>query len=221
MEKTVCELFAGVGGFRLGFERLNTDWKTVWFSQWEPKSSTQAAHACYVKHFGDSPDLNGEYKTCVDISSVNKKDIPNHSLLVGGFPCQDYSVAHGLSTEQGIHGKKGILWWQIYNTINAKKPAFCLFENVDRLLKSPSTQRGRDFGIMLSCFSKLGYTVEWRVVNAALYGAAQRRKRVFIFAYKNNTNLAKINKSKDEKDILQKLGFFATTFPSEVVGNLN
>ena len=144
MEKTICELFAGVGGFRLGFDRLQTGWKTTWFSQWEPGARTQWAHQCYVKHFGDSPDTNCEYHTCEDIATVNKETIPDHSLLVGGFPCQDYSVAHPLSSAQGIEGKKGVLWWQIRDTIIVKKPPFCLLENVDRLLKSPAKQRGRD-----------------------------------------------------------------------------
>ena len=110
MEKTICELFAGVGGFRLGFERLNSGWKTVWFSQWEPGAKYQWAHECYVKHFGDSLDLNGEFHTGDDINIVNKTSIPNHTLLVGGFPCQDYSVAHTFSSSKGIEGKKGVLW---------------------------------------------------------------------------------------------------------------
>lgn len=107
--------------------------------------------------------------------------------MVGGFPCQDYSVAQSLSSSKGIEGKKGVLWWQIRDTIEAKRPAFCIFENVDRLLKSPAKQRGRDFGIILSCLNALGYSAEWRVINAAEYGAAQRRRRVFIFAYRNDT----------------------------------
>ena len=213
----MCELFAGVGGFRLGFDRLNSDWKTVWFSQWEPKAATQWAHDCYVRHFGDSADLSGKYTTGIDIAQVDKKSIPNHILLVGGFPCQDYSVAHSLSTERGIEGKKGVLWWQIYDTISVKRPLFCLFENVDRLLKSPSKQRGRDFGIMLSCLNELGYSVEWRVVNAALYGAAQRRRRVFIFAYSNDTNFAKVQSNIDVNSIISKTGFFARTFPIQPV----
>lgn len=213
MKKTICELFAGVGGFRLGFERLNSGWKTVWFSQWEPGASKQWAHDCYVSHFGDIKDLAGNYTTGLDIAEVKKKDIPNHSLLVGGFPCQDYSVAHGLSSEKGIRGKKGVLWWQIYEILKTKKPPFCLFENVDRLLKSPSKQRGRDFGVMLACFNSLGYSVEWRVVNAAQYGAAQRRRRTFIFAYKNNTTYAKTHKKDDLETAVKEDGFFANVFP--------
>lgn len=213
MKKSVCELFAGVGGFRLGLDRLNTGWETIWFSQWEPGAKIQWAHQCYISHFGDSKDLAGEYTTGVDIAEVNKNNIPDHSLIVGGFPCQDYSVAHGLSAEKGIQGKKGVLWWQIYEILRAKKTPFCLFENVDRLLKSPSKQRGRDFGIMLSCFYSLGYTVEWRVVNAAEYGAAQRRRRTFIFAYKDSTEYSKNMSKISEENILFEKGFFINTFP--------
>ena len=187
MEKTICELFAGVGGFRLGFDRLESGWKTTWFSQWEPGAKTQWAHDCYVQHFGDSPDLKGEFHTGEDISQMAKENIPDHTLLVGGFPCQDYSVAHTLASSKGIEGKKGVLWWQIRDTIIAKKAPFCILENVDRLLKSPAKQRGRDFGVILACLAEEGYSVEWRVVNAAQYGAAQRRRMTFIFAYRNDT----------------------------------
>ena len=214
MEKTVCELFAGVGGFRLGLERLNSGWKTVWFSQWEPGKSKQWAHDCYVSHFGESADLNGDTSsTGVDISTVDKKNIPNHNLLVGGFPCQDYSVAHSLSSSKGIEGKKGVLWWQIRDVLIEKQPPFCLFENVDRLLKSHANQRGRDFGIMLACLNNLGYIAEWRVVNAALYGAAQRRRRVFIYAYKSTTKYAKLMKKKTPADIIGSDGFMEKAFP--------
>lgn len=221
MEKTICELFAGVGGFRLGFERANPEWKTTWFSQWEPGAKTQWAHQCYVSHFGDSKDLNDEYHTCEDISVVDKKNIPNHTLLVGGFPCQDYSVAQSLSSSKGIEGKKGVLWWQIKDTIEAKKPPFCIFENVDRLLKSPAKQRGRDFGIILSCLNELNYSAEWRVVNAAEYGAAQRRRRVFIFAYRNDTEYAENTKRIDVLTLLNEVGFMAKSFPIEHVDSFH
>ncbi len=213
MEKTLCELFAGVGGFRLGFNRLESGWQTKWFSQWEPGAKTQWAHDCYVKHFGDSSDINGEYHTCEDIGTVDKSSIPDHTLLVGGFPCQDYSVAHPLSSAQGIEGKKGVLWWQIRDTIIAKKPPFCLFENVDRLLKSPAKQRGRDFGVILACLAEQGYSVEWRVVNAAQYGAAQRRRRTFIFAYRNDTCYGVKMQNADAESVLISDGFMAHSFP--------
>ncbi len=213
MQKTICELFAGVGGFRLGFDRLETGWKTTWFSQWEPGARTQWAHDCYMQHFGDSLDLNGENHTDEDISTVNKEMIPDHTLLVGGFPCQDYSVAHSLASAKGIEGKKGVLWWQIRDTLIAKKAPFCILENVDRLLKSPAKQRGRDFGVILACLSELGYSAEWRVVNAAQYGAAQRRRRVFIFAYKDDTVYGKSVCKLSAQEIIENTGFMVKAFP--------
>ena len=218
MKKTVCELFAGVGGFRLGLERLNSGWQTTWFSQWEPGAKTQWAHDCYVHHYGDITDMNGEYHTGDDIGTVNKETIPDHTLLVGGFPCQDYSVAHTLASSRGIEGKKGVLWWQIRDTLIAKKPPFCLLENVDRLLKSPAKQRGRDFGVILACLSELGYSVEWRVVNAAQYGAAQRRRRVFIFAYRNDTEYGKKMAYTPELSVLERTGFMVKAFPITGIG---
>lgn len=215
MNKTICELFAGVGGFRLGFDRLNSGWNTVWFSQWEPAIKSQWAHDCYVKHFGDAIDKNGEYNTNIDISLVDKNNIPDHTLLVGGFPCQDYSVAQSLSTSKGIEGQKGVLWWQIRDVLIAKKPPFCLLENVDRLLISPAKQRGRDMGIILACFYELGYSVEWRVVNASEYGGSQRRRRTFIFAYKDDTLYGQRIGLLNVSDIISKHGFMVKAFPIE------
>jgi DNA (cytosine-5)-methyltransferase 1 len=208
MDKTVCELFAGVGGFRLGLERASSDWKTVWFSQWEPGKTKQWAHECYVSHWGDIDD-----KTGIDISDVDKASIPDHNLLVGGFPCQDYSVARPLTGSKGLEGKKGVLWWQIRDTLEAKNVPFGLFENVDRLLKSPASQRGRDFGIMLACLADLGYSAEWRVINAAEYGAAQRRRRVFIFTYKDDTRYGSEMGDAEAYNVIRYDGFFAKTFP--------
>lgn len=228
MEKTVCELFAGVGGFRCGLNHIKDSedtkkpekWNTVWFSQWEPaEKSTQYAHDCYVYNFGTAKDLKGNYTTNISIEDVEKNDIPDFNLLVGGFPCQDYSVASSLSTSKGLEGKKGVLWWSIRSVLEAKKPPFVLLENVDRLIKSPAKQRGRDFGVILACFRDQGYTVEWRVINAAEYGYQQRRRRTFIFAYKNDTTYAQRfadkledNKVEELKDILLMSGFFAKTF---------
>lgn len=176
----VAELFAGVGGFRLGLEV--SGWQVVWSNQWEPSTRAQHASDCYVERFGDAGHV------CDDIArlvgSEASEDLPDFELLVGGFPCQDYSVAKPLSQAAGIQGKKGVLWWSIYDVLALKRPPFVLLENVDRLLKSPSTQRGRDFGIILSCLAQLGYVAEWRVVNAAEYGFPQRRRRVFLYAHR-------------------------------------
>lgn len=195
MELTVAELFAGVGGFRVGLNKIkevdeegkaieNGFWKFVWANQFEPSTKTQHAYDCYIKRFG----LNNHSNE--DINKVNKTEIPDHTLLVGGFPCQDYSVARSLSNEQGIEGKKGVLFWDIRDILIEKSPPFVLLENVDRLLKSPSTKRGRDFAIMLKTFDNLGYDAQWRVINAGDYSMPQKRRRVFIFAYKKNTKFA-------------------------------
>lgn len=238
MKKTVCELFAGVGGFRCGLNNISElqdvkkkeKWDTVWFSQWEPaEKNTQYAHDCYVYHFGTCMDLDGNDTTNCNIENVDKSRIPDFNLLVGGFPCQDYSVASSLATSKGIEGKKGILWWSIREVLEEKKPPFVLLENVDRLIKSPACQRGRDFGIILACFRDEGYSVEWRVINAADYGYQQRRRRIFIFAYKNDTQYAKnikstINYKENDEIELQRVssaklllsdGFFAKTFSVE------
>lgn len=220
MEKTVCELFAGVGGFRLGLEKADKHWNTVWANQWEPGRKSQHAFDCYCAHFGNNENYVNE-----NISEINKNIIPDHNLLVGGFPCQDYSVARTGAT--GIEGKKGVLWWDIREILETKSPSFVILENVDRLLKSPASQRGRDFGIILTCFNELGYNVEWRVINAAEYGFAQRRRRTFIFAYKNTTTYSEhIKKSFNRPDcIFNNVGFFAHTFkiigvPNDSIRNI-
>ncbi len=206
MRKTVVELFAGVGGFRVGLEKSSREWDFVWANQWEPLRKAQDAYKCYVHHFGES-----ERHVNVDINEIEKKSIPDHNLLVGGFPCQDYSVAS--TGAKGIQGKKGVLWWNIFEILKAKNPAFVLLENVDRLLKSPSSQRGRDFGIMLSCLKELGYGVEWRVINAAEYGLPQRRRRVFIFAFRNDTKYYNDYKNLNFRECIHSKGFFYSQFP--------
>lgn len=212
----VVELFAGVGGFRLGLEKASnskTKYRVVWSSQWEPGANKQHASDIYVARFGDKGH------SCEDIQMVVDKkfdSIPNHDLLVGGFPCQDYSVARTLKQAKGLEGKKGVLWWSIYNILSKKgknAPKFLLLENVDRLLKSPVKQRGRDFAIMLSSLASLGYAVEWRIINAADYGFPQRRRRTFIMGYKKETPIwKKMSVCKDKKDWILDKGVIAKTF---------
>lgn len=183
----VIELFAGVGGFRIGLERASNRFKTVWNNQWEPSTKRQDASILYCSRFGNVGHSNK------DIATVPVEDIDDAELLVGGFPCQDYSVATTLHNSKGIEGKKGVLWWQIHRILRDKPnpPKYLLLENVDRLLGSPASQRGRDFAIILASLSDLGYYVEWRVINAADYGMPQRRKRTYIVAYHKDTALAK------------------------------
>lgn len=177
----VVELFAGVGGFRSGLEAASDRYKFVWANQWEPYKTEQWAFDCYVSHFGNSPD-----HVCQDIA-IAKKNIPDHDVLIGGFPCQDYSIMK--KNSKGIEGKKGVLWWQIDDILRDKRSSYVILENVDRLIRSPVKQCGRDLSIILRCFYQKGYAVEWRVINAADYGQAQRRRRVFIVAYHNRTNI--------------------------------
>lgn len=227
MQKKVVELFAGVGGFRVGLNKIKKiNKKTgkaiekkdrfdfVWANQWEPSTKSQEAYECYMKRFSKTKNKS-ENISNDDISSVDKTKIPDHALLCGGFPCQDYSVAHSLASEKGIEGKKGVLWWQINEILKTKETPFVLLENVDRLIKSPAKQRGRDFGIMLRCLNDLGYNVEWRVINAADYGHPQRRRRIYIFAYLNTTKYYERVKETSPQDIMEKEGVFAKKFPIE------
>lgn len=186
----VVELFAGVGGFRLGLEGVKDDgpWKVVLSNQWEPGAKDQFASRCYEQQFGSGGHLNSDVDDLVkSVKRTKGKVVPDHVLLVGGFPCQDYSVAKPLNQAHGIVGKKGVLWWSIFHLLEhlkSRRPQFLLLENVDRLLNSPVRQRGRDFAIILSCLARLGYAVEWRVIDASHYGFPQKRRRVFIFGQK-------------------------------------
>lgn len=207
----IVELFAGVGGFRIGLEGASDSYTTIWNNQWEPSTVHQDASLVYCARFGSEGHCNK------DINTVATTDIPNHDLLVGGFPCQDYSIASTLSRLGGIEGKKGVLWWQIYRILNEKgnnRPDYVFFENVDRLLGSPAKQRGRDFAIILASLSDLGYTVEWRVINAADYGMPQRRKRTYIVGYRENSTIHQ--KVKDLQNWVLYDGVMAKAFPFEL-----
>ncbi|WP_339835584.1 DNA (cytosine-5-)-methyltransferase [uncultured Maribacter sp.] len=204
----VIELFAGVGGFRLGLEDSD-NYKVVWSNQWEPSTKTQHASLVYEARFGKQNHSN------MDISEVESKVIPDADILVGGFPCQDYSVATTLQNSKGLIGKKGVLWWSIHRILSEKKnpPKYLFLENVDRLLKSPSNQRGRDFAIMLKSLDDLGYAVEWRVINAADYGLPQRRRRIFFLGYHKSTSLYKQFKKNTPTDWIFDSGTIASAFP--------
>lgn len=204
----VVELFAGVGGFRIGLEGASDVYQTIWNSQWEPSTKHQDASLAYRARFGSVGHSNK------DICTVPTNEIPDHDLLVGGFPCQDYSVAATLSRSGGIEGKKGVLWWQIYRILEEKgekRPNYIFLENVDRLINSPATQRGRDFAIILASLSDLGYIVEWRVINAADYGMPQRRRRTYIVGYRKDSGVA--NQIEDANNWLFYDGVMAKSFP--------
>lgn len=218
----VVELFAGVGGFRLGLEgwngksassgykaSLKSSYEVVWSNQWEPSTKTQHASMVYENRFGKNEHWNG------DISVVDTSNIPDHDLLVGGFPCQDYSVATTLKNSKGLIGKKGVLWWSIHKILTEKvnKPKYLFLENVDRLLISPSGQRGRDFAIILQSLNELGYAVEWRVINAAEFGMPQRRRRIFILAYLHGSTIYENMNDVSPKEWILDEGTLAQAFP--------
>lgn len=218
----VVELFAGVGGFRLGLEGWNgrsatssykkplgTNYEVVWSNQWEPSTKVQHASAVYENRFGMDNHSNK------DIASVEVSEIPDHDLLVGGFPCQDYSVATTLKNSKGLIGKKGVLWWSIHKILSEKenKPKYLFLENVDRLLISPSGQRGRDFAIILQSLNELGYAVEWRVINAADFGMPQRRRRIFILAYLKGTEIYENIKNTSSIEWILEDGTLVNSFP--------
>jgi DNA (cytosine-5)-methyltransferase 1 len=206
----VVELFAGVGGFRLGLEK--SKYKVVWSNQWEPSTKMQHASMVYKAKFGGKNHSNENIN---EVVARNVEEIPDHNLLVGGFPCQDYSVATTLQNSKGLKGKKGVLWWSIHRILEEKKkkPEYLLLENVDRLLKSPATQRGRDFAVMLQSLNAIGYAVEWRVINAAEYGMPQRRRRIFIIGYHKSSGMYKRLSDQNKTSWLMKDGIIARAFP--------
>ena len=208
----VLELFAGVGGFRVGLEKASPTFKTLWSNQFEPSRKSQDAFEVYNYHFPDSENWNEDISLISDerFSALRGKV----DLIVGGFPCQDYSVARTKKDEQGIEGKKGVLFWEIVRATKLSNPKYLLLENVDRLLKAPSKQRGRDFAIMLRAFADLGYGVDWRVINPAEYGWCQRRKRVFLFIYRKDTDYFKQQQVLDDFGVGTS-GIFEETFPTK------
>lgn len=217
----VVDLFAGVGGFHLGLSRASEQYEVVWANQYEPSRKNQFAYNIYKKNFPQTLISNE------DITKVNKDEIPDMDLLVAGFPCQDYSVA--TSGAKGIVGKKGVLWWELRDVIKRKEPKYLLFENVDRLLASPGVKTkktGRDFGIILRTLSDLGYGVSWKMINAADYGYPQRRRRTFIFAYRNESNfyetVSNIVKKDDDTiiEFIKDMAPLSSTMNNESVSNL-
>lgn len=207
---TVAELFAGVGGFRIALAQ--SGWKTTFSNQWEPSTRVQHASECYVHRFGKEGHLNENFTDVVERHLATGGGlVPKTDLLVGGFPCQDYSVAKSLSQSKGLEGRKGVLWWDIQKLIASNKPKFIFLENVDRLLKSPSSQRGRDFAIILKTLGSLGYLIEWRVVDASDYGFPQRRIRVFIVASRMSSRKQLIGL--DPTTVISKTGVLARSLP--------
>ena len=194
----IAELFAGVGGFReaVKYSSLKNYFEVSWSSQWEPSESAkpgslQNANRVYTEKFGNEGHYTDDIHLITDSKKKLPKDILDIQMLVGGFPCQDYSVAKPKNSSKGLRGPKGVLWWSIERILREVRPNYVLLENVDRLINSPSANRGRDFAVILKGLDGLGYIVEWRIVNAADYGYAQKRRRIFILAYQKDSPAAK------------------------------
>ena len=222
----VAELFAGVGGFREAMVSLNAQvgaelFRMVWSNQWEPsesgkKGEEQFANRVYIEKFGHPGHYADDIHKVSDIKGpIPKSLVPEIDLLVGGFPCQDYSVAKPKNVSKGLRGPKGVLWWSIERLLEERAPDYVLLENVDRLINSPANNRGRDFAVILKGFQELGYAVEWRVVNAAEYGFPQKRRRIFILAYKLKTVPGKALKSAADEpaSVLVSKGVLAQSLP--------
>ena len=156
----VGSLFAGIGGFDLGFERagIELDWQV------------EIDHKCQetlTTHFPNTERLS-------DVREVGRHNLRPVDVICGGFPCQDLSVA---GRRKGLAGERSGLYFQFHRILKECRPRWFVIENVPGLL---SNDKGRDFAVILRGLAELGYGVCWRVLDAQFYGVAQRRRRVFI-----------------------------------------
>ena len=164
--KTI-DLFAGIGGIRLGFAAHGCE--NVFSSEWDP-----AAQLMYEANFNEKP--------FGDINSIDPEDIPNHDILLAGFPCQPFSIAgKGL----GFSDTRGTLFFNIEEIIDAKKPQAFLLENVKRLTTHDNSQT---FSVIIEKLENLGYTVYHRVLNSLNFGLPQKRERIYIVGFRNEIN---------------------------------
>lgn len=159
----LIDLFAGIGGIRLGFEKIGAE--CVFSSEWD-----KHAQNMYEENFGERP--------VGDINDVNPKDIPDHDILLAGFPCQPFSIA---GKQLGFADTRGTLFFNIEKILEEKKPYCFLLENVSRLV---THDKGRTFQVILDRLEKLGYTVYYKVLNTIDFGVPQLRKRIYIVGFK-------------------------------------
>jgi DNA (cytosine-5)-methyltransferase 1 len=159
MSFTFIDLFAGIGGIRLGFEKFKGE--CVFTSEWDKYSKIT-----YKANFGDEPDG--------DITKTDVKEIPKHDILLGGFPCQPFSNA-GL--KQGFDDTRGTLFFDVARIIEYRKPAMILLENVKGFVNH---DKGRTMKIVKETLEDLGYNVFYKVLNARDFGIPQNRERIYI-----------------------------------------
>lgn len=179
------DLFAGIGGMRLGFETASAH--CVWSSEWD-----NHAQDVYEANFGERP--HG------DILQVNSADIPEHDILLAGFPCQPFSI---IGEQLGFADTRGTLFFEIERILKDKQPQAFLLENVKQLV---SHDRGRTFRVILERLSQLDYYTHWKVLNALDFGLPQKRERVFIAGFRENHHFVFprfMGKRKSLADILE------------------
>lgn len=162
---TFIDLFAGIGGIRIAFERAGA--KCVWASEWD-----EACQEMYEANFGHRP--------VGDITKIPASEVPNHDILTGGFPCQAFSI---IGDRQGFADTRGTLFFEIERILKEKKPYAFLLENVKQLT---THDNGRTFKVILDHLQNLGYFVHWKVLNALDYGWPQKRERVLMVGFKKN-----------------------------------
>ncbi len=160
---TFIDLFAGIGGMRIPFDHLGG--KCVFGSEWD-----RHAQQTYYHNFGEMP--RG------DITKIDEQDIPDHDILLAGFPCQPFSI---IGDKQGFADTRGTLFFDIERILSEKKPAAFLLENVRQLL---SHDKGRTFAVIQDSLSRLGYTIYHDVLNALDFGLPQKRERIFIVGFR-------------------------------------
>ncbi len=161
-EYKTIDLFAGIGGIRLGFEAYGC--KTVFSSEWD-----KDAQKMYEANFGEKP--------FGDINLIAPKDIPNHDILLAGFPCQPFSIAgKGL----GFADTRGTLFFNIEAILGEKRPKAFLLENVKRLT---THDNGQTFAVILKKLQGLGYTVYHKIFNSLDFGVPQKRERIYIVGF--------------------------------------
>ncbi len=156
------DLFAGIGGIRIPFEMLGGT--CVFSSEWD-----KHAQQTYVHNFGETP--------AGDITKIHETSIPDHDILLAGFPCQPFSI---IGDKQGFEDTRGTLFFDIIRILKYKKPSAFLLENVKQLL---THDKGRTFAIIQAQLSKLGYVIYYEVLNALDFGLPQKRERIFIVGF--------------------------------------
>ena len=165
-EYEMIDLFAGIGGTRLGFQ-LHGNVKTVFSSEWD-----KFAQKTYSANFGELP--------AGDITKIDEKDIPKHDILVAGFPCQAFSQA-GL--KRGFEDTRGTLFFDIARILKEKRPRMFLLENVKNLI---SHDKGKTFEVIINTLKELNYTVFYKVLAARDYGVPQNREHIYIVGFDKN-----------------------------------